>query len=190
MSKLTEISIEEVFIKELSEKSFDRITVKSLSAECGINRKTFYNHFRDMDELLDKTLKLGKEKALILLSQYSEMNERLSAFTGFMLKNRRVLENIWNSQGHHFLEDYISNMAETAMFIYVRSKAGESFSTDVVSDLADFYASVLSDTIRQWIRAESVNDLSGRLLMFFKVLNLSVFSTLEELEKSKKATYI
>ena len=46
MLQLTKKAIVNSFIKLLNEKPLDKITVKNIAEDCGINRNTFYYHFR------------------------------------------------------------------------------------------------------------------------------------------------
>lgn len=40
------------------EKSINKITVRELTAYCGLTRHTFYNHFQDVYELLGGFMKM------------------------------------------------------------------------------------------------------------------------------------
>ena len=51
MSKFTKQAIYASFLKFLNEKPLDKITVKDIVDDCGINRKTFYYYFQDMYDL-------------------------------------------------------------------------------------------------------------------------------------------
>ena len=50
----TKAKIRDAFFELLGEKEFRRITVSELSARAGINRKTFYVYYMDIDDLLGK----------------------------------------------------------------------------------------------------------------------------------------
>ncbi|HEM2778043.1 TPA: dihydroxyacetone kinase transcriptional activator DhaS [Streptococcus suis] len=52
-SLITKKRIAKAFKKQLSQKSFDKISVVDIMQEAGIRRQTFYNHFLDKYELLD-----------------------------------------------------------------------------------------------------------------------------------------
>lgn len=60
--------ITEAFIQIFQTKSFSEISVKDITTEAMINRATFYNHFLDKYDLLEKVveeklhLNLGCEK--------------------------------------------------------------------------------------------------------------------------------
>jgi AcrR family transcriptional regulator len=50
----TQGDIKQAFISLMQEKSFDSLTVKDLSERANINRTTFYKHFLDKFDLLEK----------------------------------------------------------------------------------------------------------------------------------------
>ena len=55
MSKTTQIDIIRAFEKVLLKKSYAKINVKDITDICGLNRKTFYYYFSDINDLLVKT---------------------------------------------------------------------------------------------------------------------------------------
>ncbi len=58
----TAVKMDEAFLKILSKKEFDYITVKEICKEAGVNRTTFYLHYESIVDLLDETLDYIGEK--------------------------------------------------------------------------------------------------------------------------------
>ena len=56
MRQTTKEAIAQAFEGLLEKRSIDKITVKDIVAECGVNRQTFYYHFRDIYDLMEWTL--------------------------------------------------------------------------------------------------------------------------------------
>ena len=52
MASSTKEALGNALKKMLSVKPIDKITVKDLVEECGVNRQTFYYHFQDIYDLL------------------------------------------------------------------------------------------------------------------------------------------
>lgn len=46
MSQLTKLALENSLKKLLTEKPLNRITISEITNDCGVNRMTFYYHFR------------------------------------------------------------------------------------------------------------------------------------------------
>ena len=56
MSELTKRAIQESFKKLLSNQPLDKITVKNITDDCGVNRNTFYYHYSDIYQLLEEII--------------------------------------------------------------------------------------------------------------------------------------
>ena len=53
MSQVTKRALEASLKKLLLERPLDKITVTDIAEDCGINRMTFYYHFRDIYDLVE-----------------------------------------------------------------------------------------------------------------------------------------
>ena len=53
MAKFTQKAIMSAFLDLLHRMSLDKITVKDIVDECGINRNTFYYYYQDIYDLLE-----------------------------------------------------------------------------------------------------------------------------------------
>ncbi len=58
----TAVKMDEAFLKLLSEKEFEYITVKEICKIAGVNRSTFYLHYETLGDLLDETLEFINKK--------------------------------------------------------------------------------------------------------------------------------
>jgi AcrR family transcriptional regulator len=55
--KRTRQLLDQAFIQLLTEKGFEAITVQDVTQRAGVNRATFYAHFQDKYELLDRSIR-------------------------------------------------------------------------------------------------------------------------------------
>ena len=53
MAQMTKSALAQSLKQLMADKTLDKITVKEIVARCGVNRQTFYYHFRDIYDLLD-----------------------------------------------------------------------------------------------------------------------------------------
>ena len=53
MSQITKRAMEAALKKLLLEKPLTKITVSDITEECGMNRMTFYYHFKDIYDLVE-----------------------------------------------------------------------------------------------------------------------------------------
>ena len=68
--KRTKRAIQEAFYDLLAEKDLDEITIKAIASTAGINRKTFYNHYSGIHQLVNEI-----ENELIEILE-ANLNER------------------------------------------------------------------------------------------------------------------
>lgn len=47
-SQITEIALADTLKKLMKKKSINKVTIKEITDECGVTRRTFYNHFNDI----------------------------------------------------------------------------------------------------------------------------------------------
>ena len=64
MSQVTKRALEQSLKNLLLQKSLTKITVKDITEDCGINRMTFYYHFKDIYDLVEWACLEDARKAL------------------------------------------------------------------------------------------------------------------------------
>lgn len=72
MRQSTKQALSETFKILLEARTIDKITVKDIVTKCGVNRQTFYYHFRDIYELMEWTLENDIREYLSDISDFSE----------------------------------------------------------------------------------------------------------------------
>ena len=73
MSGFTKEIIAKTFTELLDEKPMSKITVKDIVERCGVNRNTFYYHFKDIPDVAPGAFqKAGKPDAFLLQNQISD----------------------------------------------------------------------------------------------------------------------
>ena len=56
MSQITKRALEASLKNMLLQKPLDKITINNIPKDCGINRMTFYYHFKDIYDLVEWSL--------------------------------------------------------------------------------------------------------------------------------------
>lgn len=78
VQQYTKEMIREVFIKKLNEHPLNKITVKDIVRECGINRNTFYYYYTDIYALLSEIFQTELQTVI------DEYNDTLSWKKAFL----------------------------------------------------------------------------------------------------------
>ena len=97
MSSFTKKAIVESFLKLLKEKPVEKITIKDIVEDCGINRNTFYYHFDDIPSLMEEILREETECVLGKHLGTDSWEEGFIAAVEFALDYKRSLFNLYFS---------------------------------------------------------------------------------------------
>lgn len=155
----TQKMIREVFIKKLSEYPLNKITVKSITEECQINRNTFYYYYSDIYELLSEIFQLEFKKVIDDYNENLSWEESFLLAAKYTLENKKAVYHIYNSLRREEVENYIYNIAGNVMTKYV-SKIAEDIpvSSEDVKWIAYFYQCSLTGIILRWISSGMKED--------------------------------
>lgn len=152
MAQFTQKAIAESLIKLLNEKPLDKITIKDIVEDCGINRNTFYYHFEDIPSLVKMILNGETQKVLLRQEELVSWEEDFIRAAQFALQNKKVVYHIYNSVQREDAEKYLYDIAGDVMWHYVEAVAAGSRAKEEDKRLiADFYKSALVGMTLDWL---------------------------------------
>ena len=129
MPSLAKQAVRTSFIKLLNQRPLSEITVRDIVEDCGVNRNTFYYHFRDIPQLLESIISEEGERLIREYPQIDSMEQCLEAVIGFSLANRNVVLHIYHSVNRDIYEQYQWRICRHAVETYLRGAlAGRSIS--------------------------------------------------------------
>ena len=88
MATSTKESLGNALKKMLTIKPIDKITVKDLVEECGVNRQTFYYHFDDVYDLLEWVFEEDANRTLPQEILYENWRENVLTFFHYLYNNK------------------------------------------------------------------------------------------------------
>lgn len=154
MAQFTQRAIAESLIKLLNERPLDKITIKDIVEDCGINRNTFYYHFEDIPSLVKQILNAEAEKVLLKQEAVVSWEEGFIEGAQFALQNKKVVYHIYNSVRREEVEKYLYHVAGDVMRQYVEAAAADSRAKEEDKKLiADFYKSALVGMTLDWLNS-------------------------------------
>lgn len=118
MSNFTERAIKASFMKLLNERPLNKITVKDIVEDCGINRNSFYYHFADIPSLLEGMIKEEIESIIQAHPTIESFEECVEVVISFVIKNKRAAYHIYNSLSRDILEKYLLDLCGEAVSTY------------------------------------------------------------------------
>ena len=158
MSQTTKRALEASLKNLLLKKPLDKITVKDLTDDCGINRMTFYYHFKDIYDLAGWACVEDAAKALEGKKTYDTWQEGLLQIFGAVEENKFIM-NAYHSLSRERVETYLYRLTHDLVIGVVEEKAaGMPVRPEDKEFIADFYKYALVGLMLDWIKKGMKED--------------------------------
>ena len=132
-----------------------QITIKEITDRCGINRMTFYYHFRDIYDLADQAIREKFQEAVGEISccgtswqdWYIEMGHTV-------LKNQALVHNLISAVPYDMAVDYLYSLTKPILLKAIAACDPEGTVNDGDRNLiADFFKCAFVGTELSWVRS-------------------------------------
>ena len=167
MQKDTKKLISETFVELLSNKPFDRITIKDIVDACGINRNTFYYYYSDIYDLLEEIFKKELNEIVGGERNTSSYIEGLIKVANVAYSHKKLIGNICSSRSYEYLENYMYKSCKPIMIDVVTNAAqGLDVPDEDIEFIASFYEYAWIGVISEWFRTgmrEPPAKIAGQL---------------------------
>lgn len=160
MSLATKKELAAALKRQMARKPINKITVRELVAECGINRNSFYYHFEDIYALFKWMI---EAEAVEIVKQYDLMmdyHEVINFVLDYVESNQYLLANAYNAIGQAGLKRflYLDFISCLGMLIEQGAqKENVALDADYKQFLCAFYAEAIAGTLLDYI-----TDSKGR----------------------------
>lgn len=186
MLQLTKKAIVNSFIKLLNEKPLDKITVKNIAEDCGINRNTFYYHFSDIRELTVYTIDSQIHSVSELDFNGDSWVDSFVEAAKFVIDNKKAVYNIYNSLNRETVENYLNTVAFKVTDNFVSAKAvGIDADKSDIELIKDFYMSALVGIICKWLENGMDKDPDIVIRRLGRLVEGAVITSLKISEEEK-----
>ena len=153
MSQITKRALEESLKKMLLKKSVNKITISDITEDCGINRMTFYYHFKDIYDLIEWSCMEDAAKALDGKKTYDTWQEGFLQIFQAVLENKLFIENVYQSVSREQVENYLYTLTYNLLIGVVQEKSvGMKVSDADNAFIADFYKFAFVGLMLDWIK--------------------------------------
>ncbi len=178
----TKNDIKQAFISLLEEKNFNAITVRDITTRAQINRGTFYLHFLDKYDLLEKCeqeiLQELEENAKEMLptnmKKYLMLDEPhpfiINIFTYFQ-ENAPFLKVVLGPNGDPSFEEKLRNLIIQKMFRNVSNYKRVEDLDLPFEVVTQFISSALVGVIRYWLNSNLQQTPEEMATMMFQIMS-------------------
>lgn len=157
MSQITKRALAASLKNMLLKKPLNKITINDIAEDCGINRMTFYYHFKDIYDLVEWTCKEDAAKALEGKKTYNTWQQGFLNIFYAVLENKPFIINVYRSVSREQVEIYLYRVTYDLLIGVVNERsANMSVSEDDKKFIADFYKFAFVGILLEWIK----NDMN------------------------------
>lgn len=183
MANFTQKAIKQTFLSLLEEHPLSDITVKNIVETCGINRNSFYYHYRDIPALIEEIV---KEQAETIIQKYPTVNsivECFDALTEFASQRKRAIMHIYRSVSRDVFERNLMEVSAYFVSSYVNTAlAQENISEEDKQAIINYYKCVGFGLIIDWLNngmTEAYAQSIRRIFLLKKDLALEIAQMLQ-----------
>ena len=159
MSQITRRALAASLKNMLLKKPLNKITINDIAEDCGINRMTFYYHFKDIYDLVEWTCEEDAAKALEGKKTYNTWQQGFLNIFYAVLENKPFIMNVYPSVSCEQVEIYLYRVTYDLLIGVVNERsANMSVSEDDKKFIADFYKFAFVGIMLEWIKNDMKAD--------------------------------
>ncbi|WP_101909510.1 dihydroxyacetone kinase transcriptional activator DhaS [Marasmitruncus massiliensis] len=147
-------------IKELMQNTpLSKITVGDITAHCGVNRNTFYYHFKDKFELVNWIYYTETLEQMSSFTDYRHWEEGLRNLCLYMQQNRKFYINALSTMGQNSFSDYLVDFYNNLLITCIEElTGGQKVDERDVRFIAKFYTYAFVGIIEEWAKGGMEED--------------------------------
>jgi len=159
LSQITKRALEASLKNLLLQKSLDKITINDIAEDCGINRMTFYYHFKDIYDLIEWSCVEDATKALEGKKTYDTWQQGFLQIFEAVKANKPFIINVYRSVSREQVELYLYKVTYNLLFNVVNEEAGDmEVSEEDKAFIANCYKYAFVGLMLDWIRGDMKED--------------------------------
>ncbi|WP_040192266.1 TetR/AcrR family transcriptional regulator [Clostridium culturomicium] len=172
MSQVTKRALEASLKNMLLKKPLDKITINDITDDCGMNRMTFYYHFKDIYDLVEWSCEEDASRALNGKKTYDTWQQGLLQIFNAVLDNKPFIMNVYRSVSREQVELYLYKITYKLLIDVVEDQAQGMKVKEVDKKfIANFYKFAFVGLMLDWIKddmREKPEDIVERLSLLIE----------------------
>lgn len=189
MSQITKRALEASLKNLLLKKPLDKITITDIAEDCGINRMTFYYHFKDIYDLVEWSCMEDATKALEGKKTYDTWQQGFMQIFEAVLENKPFILNVYRSVSREQVEIYLYELTYNLLIGVVEEKAAHmSVREEDKKFIADFYKYAFVGLILDWVKNDMKEDPQKIIDRLSVLMHENITSALNRYRTDKSAS--
>lgn len=155
MSQITKRALEASLKNVLRQKPLNKITINDLAEDCGINRMTFYYHFKDIYDLVEWVCLEDATQALADNKHYDTWEQGFAQIFYAVKENKPFVMNVYRCVSREQAERYLKPLVDKLIMDVVEEKSQNMVVRQEDKDfIAKVYSYIFVGLMLDWIAAD------------------------------------
>ena len=172
MPPFTKYALEASLKHLLAQKPLNKITINDITEDCGINRMTFYYHFKDIYDLVEWACLEDARAALEEKKTYATWQEGFLQIFEAVRANKPFIMNVYRCVHQEQVERYLRPLVDHLLLDVINEEAaGMTVREEDKAFIARMYGYIFIGLMLDWIKDDMQQDpkeLVGRLATLIK----------------------
>ena len=172
MSQFTKRALEDSLKHLLLKKPLNKITINDIAVDCGINRMTFYYHFKDIYDLVEWVCLEDAKRALDGKSSYDTWQQGFVRIFRAVQENKPFVMNVYRCVSREQVEHYLTPLTDDLLMGVINE-----LSADMVvreedkAFIARVYSYAFVGLMLDWIKDDMRSDPEKLVARFALVIH-------------------
>ncbi len=159
MSQVTKRALEQSLKNQLLKKPLTKITVADIAEDCGINRMTFYYHFKDIYDLVEWSCLEDARRAIDQKKTHDTWQQGLLQIFEAVQENKPFILNVYRCVHKEQVEKYLQPLVDRVLLDVLNEEAENiHIREDDKNFIAQVYSYVFIGILLDWIGDDMRED--------------------------------
>lgn len=159
MSQVTKRALEQSLKNLLLKKPLTKITVGDITDDCGINRMTFYYHFKDIYDLVEWSCLEDAKRALDEKKTYDTWQQGLLQIFKAVQENKPFILSVYRCVHREQVEKYLQPLVDQLLLNVINEEAaGITVRDEDKQFIAQVYSYMFIGLMLDWIKDDMRED--------------------------------
>ena len=159
MSQVTKRALEQSLKNLVLKKPLTKITVGDITEDCGINRMTFYYHFKDIYDLVEWSCLEDAKRALEEKKTYDTWQQGFLQIFKAVQENKPFILNVYRCVHREQVEKYLQPLVDQLLLNVINEEAaGITVRDEDKQFIAQVYSYMFIGLMLDWIKDDMRED--------------------------------
>ena len=187
MSQVTKRALEQSLKNLLLKKPLTKITINDIAEDCGINRMTFYYHFKDIYDLVEWSCLEDAKRALDEKKTYETWQQGFLQIFEAVQDNKPFILNVYRCVHREQVEKYLRPLVDRLLLDVINEEVGEMKVRDEDKQfIAQIYSYIFIGLMLDWIKDGMKVDYHMIAEKMHRTMEGNVVNSIRNFEKRNK----